>query len=265
VVIGLEDFDGGAINLSTSTVPALDGGGGDYFGVGSLGAWPQGTGVPFSLTDDSVVDLSGGGVFAGDVEGVFGMNRSSSDAFFGISDSDEFGAAQTASWTFNTTGATSLQFSVDFGGMADASSFGGYGTGKWVQFDIFADSLLVGSVIFDALGDVVTTRLMDSGAASGGSVLTASSTLGLTKYDASTGLAVGDLYTDKATVADGALDTFLTGVFAASASEVEIVLTADMPFEAAAFDNVAIVGVPTPGAITLLGLGGLVATRRRRA
>ena len=71
VVVASEDFDGGALNLTVSSVPALDGGGGDWFGVGSRNAWPQGfpsPGVPFSLADDTVIGYSGGSPFPTDAE-----------------------------------------------------------------------------------------------------------------------------------------------------------------------------------------------------
>ena len=64
VVVAQEDFDGGAFGLITNTVPLLDGGAGDFFGVGNRNAWPQGfpsPGVPFSLADDTVVGYSNGG------------------------------------------------------------------------------------------------------------------------------------------------------------------------------------------------------------
>lgn len=263
-----ENFDGGSLNLINSTVPALDGGPGDYFGVGSLGAWPQGfpnPGVPFSLTDDTVADVSGGGVFPTDNEGVFGQNRSKSDAFFALSDSDEFGTAQTASWTFDVSGGTNLAFSVDFGGIS-SSSFSGYALGSFVEFRAVLDGNTLGTVVrFDAVDGSFSTRPMDSGIASGGGrLLQASGSFGVTKFSADTGLAVADLFSDKATVAGGLLDTFSSGVFsAAGGSTLEIVMVADMPFEAAAFDNISI--TPTPATAALLGMAGLVSTRRRRA
>lgn len=263
--IALEDFDGGDVNLSSSSVINQDGGGGDWWGVGEIGAWPQSAGVPFNLADDSVFPVSGGSVFAGDDEGIFGQNRDVNDAFFGISDSDEFGAAQTASWTFNTAGFTDLRFAVDFGAVADIDDFGGFGNDKFVDFEIIADGSPVGTLSFGPGTFAFTQRLMDSGNPAGNAALQAASGLGVTKFDASTGLAAGNLFTDKATVADGALDTFETGVFALSANTVEIRVTGDFAFEGAAFDNVGITGIPTPGALALLGLGGLAAARRRRA
>ena len=54
-VVASEDFDGGAVNLISGFTAAdnLDGGGGDWYGLGSLDAWPQVEGVPFGLTDES--------------------------------------------------------------------------------------------------------------------------------------------------------------------------------------------------------------------
>ena len=268
-LVANEDFDGGATNLISSSFTNQDGGPGDFFGVGSTGSWPQSAGVPFSLADDSAIDVSGGtrtaaNNFPGDTEGVFGQNRNVNDNFFGISDSDQLN--ETASWTFDVSGFTDLQLAVDFGGISN-SSFGGFSS-QSVNFEVILDGNSLGNAIrFDATSGTFTTRPMDNGAASGGGgLLLGSGDFGLTKFDAVSGLSVADTFSDKATVAGGELDTFLSGVFSASGgSTLEVVLTADMPFEAAAFDNLEVRGVPTPGAAALLGLGGLAAARRRRA
>lgn len=54
LLLASEDFDGGAVNLISGCNPAtgnLDGGSGDWFGVGNLGSWPQSNKVPFVLAD----------------------------------------------------------------------------------------------------------------------------------------------------------------------------------------------------------------------
>ncbi len=63
-IIAFEDFDGGAVNLSsTSNVFDFGAGGGslgDVFGRVSA-AFNGGTGMPFDMGDDTVADVSGGG------------------------------------------------------------------------------------------------------------------------------------------------------------------------------------------------------------
>ncbi|MGD8406305.1 MAG: hypothetical protein PVJ21_21800, partial [Anaerolineales bacterium] len=77
MVIGFEDFDGGAINLSsTSNVYDYDAGGGslgDVFGRVSA-FFGGGTGMPFDVADDTVADVSGGGVYPSDTLGLAGQN-----------------------------------------------------------------------------------------------------------------------------------------------------------------------------------------------
>lgn len=255
VVVASEDFDGGALNLTVSSVPALDGGGGDWFGVGSRNAWPQGfpsPGVPFSLADDTVIGYSGGSPFPTDAEGVFGENSDFDNDWFGISDSDEFGAQQTASWTFDISGAANLIIKIDMGGVSDAS-FDGYsldtdlvftasidGGGAQVVFDLDPVDNTVGYV----------TRPMDNGNPSGGGrLLVVSGDNAVSKLKAEDGSTAGDTFLDK-TPASGAgagqMDTFLT-TLNGSGSQLVLTLTANVPFEALAFDNIVIEGdIATP-------------------
>lgn len=248
-VIAQEDFDGGDINLIGSVVPALDGGGGDWFGVGSRNAWPQGfpiPGVPFSLGDDSVIDYSGAGMFAGDLEGVFGENSDFDNKWFGISDSDEFGADQTASWTFNITSGTNLSVCIDMGGVSDAN-FGGYSLATTVVFTAQIDAGPVQTLFslsaIDNPGFV--SRNMDSGVPGGGGrVLVASGDNAVTKLLAETGAPAGNQYLDKTPPSGagaGRMDTYSTDLNG-TGSTLVITLTADFPFEAMAFDNIVVKG-----------------------
>lgn len=254
-LVGKEDFDGGAVNLVTSTVPALDGGPGDWFGPGSRNAWPQGfpsPGVPFSIGDDSVFGYSSDAPFAGDTEGIFGENSDLDNVYFGLSDSDEFGVDQTASWTFDVTGAFDLSVSVDFGGISN-NSFDGYA----LDSDFVLTASIDGGtpqVVFDL--DAIDnpgfiTRPMDDGAASGGGrVLVVSGDATVEKLLAEDGSVAGDTYLDKTPPSGpgaGQLDTFRTSI-TGSGSSLVLTLTANMPFEAMVFDNIVIEGtlaVPT--------------------
>ncbi|WP_238368369.1 ExeM/NucH family extracellular endonuclease [Mesobacterium pallidum] len=250
VLVAAEDFDGGALNLVAGFDPAtdnLDGGAGDWFGVGSIGAWPQSS-VPFSLTDDTVADVSGGGVFAADAEGIFGQNRDLADAFFGLSDSDEFGAAQTASWTFDISGYKDLMLSISMGGISD-SSFIGFSSTTDATFIVSIDGAAAQTAFdLDAVDNTFghTTRLMDAGTASGGGrLLTVSGDNAVTKLSAEDGSTAADTFLDKATVDTGLLDTFQTAITGTGAT-LTLTLTADMPFEAMAFDDIRITGTSAP-------------------
>jgi len=270
-VIGREDFDGGDLNLSSSVVPALDGGGGDYFGVGSRNAWPQGfpsPGVPFSIGDDSVFGYSNGAPFAGDTEGIYGENSDLDNHYFAISDSDEFGANQTASWTFNISGFTDLSMALGMGGISN-DSFGGYDLGDGMTLTAQIDGGAV-QVVFDVRAIAFTgylTRLMDDGAQSGGgALLQALGDNAVSKVLADTGSVAADTFLNKTPASGtgaGELDMFLTDLNG-TGSTLVLTLTANMAFEAMVFDNIIINGVPAPGTAVLLAFGGIVATRRRR-
>jgi hypothetical protein len=251
VVVASEDFDGGALNLTVSSVPALDGGAGDWFGVGNRNAWPQGfpsPGVPFSLADDTVVGYSNGGApFAGDLEGIFGENSDFDNDFFGISDSDEFAAAQTASWTFDISGAANLTIKIDMGGVSDAT-FDGYSLDTDLVFTASIDAGPA-QVVFDldAVDNTVgyLTRLMDIGTTSGGGrLLVVSGDNAVSKLLAEDGSTAGDTFLDKTPPSGagaGLMDTFLT-TLNGSGSQLVLTLTANVPFEALAFDNIVIEG-----------------------
>jgi hypothetical protein len=255
VTIAAEDFDGGDLNLTSSSVPALDGGGGDWFGVGNRNAWPQGfpsPGVPFSLADDTVVGYSGAAPFAGDLEGVFGENSDFDNNYFGISDSDEFGAGQTASWTFDISGAANLSVRIDMGGVSDAS-FDGFSLATDVVFTASIDGGGA-QVLFDldAVDNVFgfLTRPMDIGTISGGGrLLVVSGDNAVSKLLAEDGTGAANTFLDKTPPSGagaGQMDTFVTALDG-TGSELVITLTADFPFEAMAFDNIVIDGdIATP-------------------
>lgn len=272
VIVGQDDFDGNTMGLINSSIPALDGGPGDYFGVGSRNGWPQGfpdPGVPFSLGDDTVIDYTGGGVFPGDIEGVYGQNSNFDNNFFAMVDSDEFGDDQTASWTFDIAGFSDLMLSVDFGGISD-DAFGGYSPDTSIQFTAQIDggaTQVAFNVTAEEFIGQFLTRPMDNGNQSGGGALLAvSGDNAIMKFLAEDGSLAGETYVDKSVASgDGAgqLDTFMTALDGAG-DELVLTMTANMPFEAALFDNIVITGVPAPGAVALLGLGGLALSRRRR-
>lgn len=126
--IGLEDFDGNAVNVSaTANVADYDTAtGGDVFGRvdGQLG----GNGMPFDVADDSVEDVSGartGTNFPGDTSGLAGQNTT---AFFALNDADGV-AVNDATWTFSGWGTAILSsITMDLAAIGDfeASSTDGF-------------------------------------------------------------------------------------------------------------------------------------------
>lgn len=268
-VVAGEDFDGGATSLVSGFDPASgnrDGGGGDFFGVGSLADWPQPTGVPFGLADDSVADVSGGGAFAGDDEGVYGRNADVENDFFALSDSDEFGAEQTVSWTFDVSGFEDLRLAIDFGGIADGDDFGGYGP-QTARFAYAVDGTTA-STAFDLAATTDTGefayRPMDDGTVTPDQgVLAVGGDNAVTKRLAEDGAAADNTLLDKTPASgDGAgmLDTFVTDLDG-TGSTLTLTLTADVPFEAFAFDNIEITGVPATADGTRVAIAAADATR----
>jgi hypothetical protein len=250
-LVAREDFDGGAINLISSDVPALDGGDGDYFGVGSRNAWPQGfpvPGVPYSIGDDSVFGYCNGTPFPGDNEGIYGEASNLDNHYFAMSDSDEFGADQTASWTFNVAGYTDLRVSIDMGGISN-ESYGGYNMDTDIVFTASIDGGPT-QVVFDADPVAPTGYVLrpmdDGGPAGGGALLETFGDNTVTKLLAESGAPAGDTYFDKTPAAGpgaGELDAF-TSDLDAEGTELVLVLVANMPYEAAVFDNIEIYGDP---------------------
>jgi hypothetical protein len=261
-VVGFEDFDGGAFNLSSSTnvfdFGAGGGSVGDVFGRVSP-FYLGGTGMPFDVADDSVADVSGGGVFATDLLGIAGQFTT---AFFAIGDADgpDGPGLPFAMWTFDISSAVSItDITIDLAGMGDFefASQDGFLIEAQIDGGGFAE-------IFRATSDdagAKTYRPMDSGAAA-----TLNDPLQLFIDGAVD--SVG--YLDKCIAATGAFDSYTSvGLAGASGTSLDIrVSWAGTPSgsEPQGIDNITINGViPAPGALALLGLAGAVARRRRRA
>jgi MYXO-CTERM domain-containing protein len=259
--IGLVDFDGNDIGLIGYTNNQIVGNGttngrmsdtwtyanfasfGDAFNPmsrGSLGPFTTGggqVGMPFGVSDDSVTAATGNSVFAGDTSGfagaAFGRN-----GFFGATDTVN-GTVDTgvATFTFDTTGATSLFVSIDFIAMGDFESNDVFLFEYAVDAGPF-QSLFVSSV--DEAGS--QNYLMDSGA-----VVTLNDPLAIN------GITLDDNWRRIVGAISGVGST-LTIRFSG---------TTDGGSEAFGFDNIVV--TPTPGALGLFGLAGLVGARRRRA
>jgi len=274
-IVAVQDFDANNNALAPASFnPAtdnLDGGPGDFWGVGSRNAWPQGfpaPGVPFSLADDSVFGYANGAPFANDGEGVFGQNSNLDNNYFAMSDTREWGTSVTASWLFSVSGYSSLAVAIDIGSDVDAAF--PYDAATVITFSASIDAGAPQTLFSFTRGANTlapgSMRPMDSGNNPDPThLLLATGDATITKFFAEGGSSTtaGDLYLDKSLAANGLLDTFMTTV-AGTGSTLTLTLTANMPFEAAAFDNIVITGVPEPASLALLSFGAVVLLRRRR-
>lgn len=259
-VVGFEDFDGGAINLS-STANVFDfdaggGAGGDVFGR----VEPFVTGMPFDVADDSAADVSGdgtGSAFPADSLGIIGQN---STAIFALNDADGT-AVNNAVWTFDISSATALtSISIDIGAMGDfeASSSDGFLIEAQIDGGGYAT---IFEATTDEAFDSFAYRAMDDG-----DVFSLNDPLQLFIDGAAT--AAG--YLDKSDPTTGLMDTYTSNlVLGQSGSTLDIRLSwAGSPSgsEPQGIDNITVNGVVIPEpASALLGLVGLslVGLRRR--
>ena len=204
---------------------------GDMFGIAFRGI--GGSGLPFAVADDSVT------IFTADTLGI--IAEDDFDPFFGSVDtvnSANPNAVSTATWSFDISGFTGLEFSADFAAMGDFESSDTHlfeyqiDGGGWV-------TLLASSV--DEAGSL--DYFMDSG-----TLVTLNDPM----------LLGGNLLTNEF--------QNISAAIAGSGSVLEIRYSAaqDAGSEAFVFRNLEITGVPAPGSLALLGLGGLAAARRRR-
>lgn len=266
-VVGFEDFDGGAINLSSTTNVFDNGAGGggnsgDVFGR----VEPFVTGMPFDVADDSGDDVSGdgtGSAFPTDSLGLIGQN---STAIFAMNDSDgnidgAGGNLNNAEWHFDISGAITLDsIMIDIGAMGDfeEASTDGFLIEAQIDgggyFEIFK-----GRTFEDANNISKTYRPMDAG-----TIISLNDPLELS-ID---GVATGTLL-DKSDPITGLMDTYTSlAVAGLSGSTLDIrVSWAGSPSgsEPMGFDNITVNGtVPEPATLALLGLGGIALIRRRR-
>jgi hypothetical protein len=273
-LIGRVDFDNAPVNLISSNVPTLDGGGGDTFAVGATQAWPTTGGTPFSLADNSVGNVGDTTFFAGDNEGVYGVNSNFANKFLGISDTrgdnTVFFPPVIANWTFDISGASGLSLSIDMGSM-EGSTFT-YDPATQFLFTYAIDggpSLTAFDVKPNTSGVTFDYRPLDNGTiVSGTDYLSASGLNTVTKLLADTGLASANTSLDKSLSSNGKLDTFVTALNGQGSSLV-LTLSANIPFEAAAFDNIQIDGlsaIPEPGSlatVAMVCLASLVYRKRK--
>ncbi len=205
---------------------------GDGFGIMFRGL-AVGSGVPFDLMDDSV------SVFTPDLIGIIG--EADFDPFFGVVDvvnganPDPTGVA---TWAFDITGFTGLEFAADFAAMGD---FEASDTHLFeYQIDGGGWAALLASTIDEAGSQLYT---LDSGTTN---LLNDPMSLG--------GVLLNNNFQN------------ISAAIAGTGSTLEIRYTTDQNAggEAFAFRNLEISGVPAPGTLALIGLAGFAGARRRR-
>lgn len=202
---------------------------GDMFGITDRPS--AGSSLPFAIADDSLIG------FPGDSQGI--VDENDNGRFFGVVDtvnSNNSSGGGTAAWTFDITGAGALSINIDFAAMGDFESSDTH----LFEVDIDGGGF---TTLFEATIDQDGSQ--DYTMADGG-VYTVDDPMSMNGN-----LLNNNFQTLSAAVAGSG--STLTLRYAGSS---------DGGSEAFAFRNIVV--VPTPGALALLGLGGLTAIRRRR-
>ena len=231
-VIGGDDFDGGLSYLTFSQTPAAGAfsSAGDGFETYQRGVSAS---IPYSLLDDTAI------TYPGDSLGI--VDDYKTDAWFGVTDivnGDNPSGTGQAQWTFDISGYTGIEISIDMGAMGDFEASGDYF--NWTY-----------SIDAGSAQPLFTSSIDEAGS-----------------YDYI--LAGGGVFTlDDPLYVNGTMVTNVLSTFAApvTGSGSTLTLTFDVSTdggsEAYAFDNIVLTGVPEPGSLALLALGALTLIRRR--
>lgn len=207
-------------------------GAGDMFGITSRPD-ADGTpfGLPFAIADDSLFG------FPDDSQGI--IDENDLGRFFGVVDSvngDNPNGTGTGTWTFDITGASNLLVGIDFAAMGD--------------FESSDSHLFEYSIDGGGFSTLFASSINEDG----------SQTYTMADGDQ---FQLDDPMLINGSILDNDFQT-LTADVAGTGSVLTIRYTGggDGGSEAFAFRNILV--VPTPGALALIGLGGLAAIRRRR-
>lgn len=258
---GFVDFDGTEINLLEYVIPpsytytgpeqGTDALLVSQFGVSTWSAgdafWPMtraalgpnGLGMPYGISDDSVEGATGNDPYPSDTQGFAGIAMNN-NGFFGVIDTENpenTGPISTEFW-FGVTGMTDLEVSIDFAAMGDFEAAGdshvfeySWDYSNW--FTLFASSV-------DEDGS--QTYMMDN--PDNNPVILDDPLL-------INGVYLNDDFQTLGAAVDGTGDTLY----------IRYTGMNDGGSEGFGFDNLLI--VPEPGSLALLALGGLVLVRRR--
>jgi len=252
---GLVDFDGTETGLLTYTNPVYSvssGSATDALNVSANGStvwgagdslWPMtraaigpnGIGMPFNISDDSVAAAAGNSIFTSDVLGFAGMAKT--DGFMGITDTENPNNTGpiNVDFVFDISGDTNIVVSVDIAAMGDFEA--------GLDFMDFSYSLdggplvpLFTSSVNEAINQSYT---MDSGATP----------------------LIDDPMLINGVLLNDVFQTF-SGPVAGTGSTLRIhISTMTDGAEGFGFDNLSV--VPEPASLALLALGGLALLRRR--
>jgi len=211
-----------------------------YWPMTRAGIGPNGIGLPFSVSDDSVTAAAGNSVFPTDTQGFAGQAYDN-NGFFGATDTENGvnSGPIIATFDFNIAGASNLGVSIDFAAMGDFEA-----SGDSILFEYSIDGGAFATLFASSVDEAISqTYTMDN--------------------PANNPVSIDDPMLINGVLLDDNFQTISAAV-SGSGSVLSIRLTAvlDGGTEAFGFDNITV--VPAPGAIALLGLGGLVAIRRRR-
>lgn len=252
--IGLVDFDGteiGLVSYSNTVVSGANTSASDTSanGITSYGPgdtfWPMsrdvlgpnGVGMPFSISDDSVNAAAGNTVFPGDTQG-FADTALGGNGFFGVTDTvNGVGSnAEVATFVFDISGASNLGVSIDFAAMGDFEA-----SGDFFNFDYSIDGAPFAPLFTSSINeDIDQSYTMDDG---GTPVLADPALIN--------GVLLNDVFQT------------ISASIAGAGSELTIRFTGetDGGSEAFGFDNLTV--TPEPASLVVLALGALAVIRRR--
>jgi hypothetical protein len=260
------DFDSSFLRFSgvTSTATPSQFAPGDMFNTGNRSSLqPNGVGLPFAMSDDSIAAAEGNTVFATDTLGVVGQAKT--DTFFGVSDTVNGNAAngpdtQVATWTWDISDVAAVTaLSIDFAAMGD------FELADQFLFEVLVDGLVVSTAFsFTADEDLSLAYFMDN---PDNNPVNLNDPL----VETITGTVINKA--DRMTGAFTTLTYAFAGALSGGTLGLRLTATTDGN-EAFAFDNVAFEGrtgnavIPEPSSIALAGFGlaalAGVAIRRRR-
>jgi hypothetical protein len=201
---------------------------------------PNGIGMPFGISDDSVAPAAGNTLFETDTQGFAGQ-AFDNNGFFGVIDTENSSNSgpTVATFDFDITGASNLGFQVDLVAMGDFEA-----SGDFIRFEYSIDGGSFTTLLESTIDESLTqTYTMDN--------------------PANNPVMIDDPMVVAGVLLNDEYQTFSAAI-AGSGSTLSIRFTAQLDggSEGFGFDNLTI--VPAPGAAALLALGGLVASRRRR-